>query len=47
MGFLKDQDIRDVTKLPAGPEDGGLEGDIEMEDNWDSIYEYESPIEIQ
>ena len=47
MGFVKDQDIRDVTKLPAGPEDGGLEGDIDLEeDNWEGIYDYESPIEI-
>jgi hypothetical protein len=47
MGFVKDQDIWDVTKLPVGPEDGGLEGDIDMEeDEWDAIYDYESPIEI-
>jgi hypothetical protein len=25
---------------------GGLEGDIEMEDDWDGIYDYKSPIEV-
>jgi hypothetical protein len=47
MGFVKDQNIHDVMKLLAGPEDGGLEEDINLEeDNWEGIYDYESPIEI-
>jgi hypothetical protein len=45
MGFVKDHDIRKVTKLPEGPDDGGIEGDIDIEDeedDWETLYD--SPI---
>jgi hypothetical protein len=45
MGFVKDHDIRKLTKLPEGPDDGGIEGDIDIEDednDWEALYD--SPI---
>jgi hypothetical protein len=38
MGWVKDSDIHVVTKLPEGPDDGGLEGNVEIkEDDWECI----------
>ena len=48
MGWVKDSDIRAVTKLPEGPDDGGLEGDVHIEeDDWDALYDYESPVVVE
>jgi hypothetical protein len=48
MGWVKDSDICEVTKLPEGTDDGGLEGDADIEeDDWDALYDYESPVVVE
>ena len=48
MGWVKDLDICAVTKLPEGPDDGCLEGNVEIEeDDWDVLYDYESPVTVE
>jgi hypothetical protein len=47
MGFVKDSDILDVTKLREGPDDGGLEGDVYIEDDWEAAYDCSIPILIE
>jgi len=38
MGFVHDDDIKKVTRLPEVPEeDGDSEGEIDMPDGWDAI----------
>jgi hypothetical protein len=46
MGFVKDSDIRAITRQPEEEDTGGLEGDVELEDDWDGLFEEEDPIEL-
>jgi hypothetical protein len=46
MGFVKDSDIRAVTRQPEEEDAGGLEGDVELEDHWDALFDEEDPIEL-
>jgi hypothetical protein len=51
MGFVKDSDILEVTKMPEGPDDGGLEGNIYVEDkcfdDWEALDRLPSPILLE